>query len=76
MPQITLYLDDATERLMRERAQAAGMPYSRWVAKLIQESHAESWPADLVSSFGAYPDIPLAEPLREADKPDLPRAPW
>ena len=44
MPQVTLYLDEETERLMREHAKAAGLPYSRWVALLIRGKARPQWP--------------------------------
>ena len=76
MPQVTLYLDAQTERLMRDRAAAAGLPYSRWVAQLIQAQASASWPPDVVRAFGAFPDMPLADELRAGDAADLPREPW
>jgi hypothetical protein len=76
MPQITLYLDEPTVKLMREQAQAAGIPYSRWVADLIRQSVITRWPAEVLSSFGAFPEMPLAESLRVADSPDLARESW
>lgn len=76
MPQVMLYLDQDTERLMRESAQAAGVPYSRWVASLIRGAAGISWPATLVAAFGAFPEMPLASELRTADVPDSPRERW
>lgn len=74
MPQITLYLDDEAESLLRSCAQAAGLSNSRWVAELIRtHAHAE-WPAAVLASAGAFPDFPLAESLRSAlQTPDLTR---
>lgn len=76
MPQVTLYLDAETLQLMREKAEAAGLPYSRWVAKLIRGEAASTWPADLALSLGSFPEMPLADAVRRTDVPDAPRAPW
>ena len=65
MPQVTLYLDDVTAQLMRKQAAAAGMPYSRWVANLIASQVAAAWPLNLRQHFGAFPDMPMAEPGRK-----------
>ena len=76
MPRITLYLDDQTEKLMRERAAAARMPFSRWVAHLIRAQAGSSWSLQVTRLLGAFPDMPLVEDLRALDVPDLPREPW
>ncbi len=76
MGQITLYLDEATEKLMRDRAAALGLPYSRWVAQLIQAESAASWAPEVAALFGAFPEMPLVENLRADDSPEAPREPW
>ena len=64
MPQVTLYLDDETERLMREHAKAAGLPYSKWVAQLIRSRARSEWPAAVREAAGRFPDFPLVESAR------------
>ena len=64
MPQITLYFDDETDRLMRERAKAAGVSYSRWVAMLIHDKARAEWPIAIRDLAGCFPDFPTAEELR------------
>lgn len=66
MPQITLYLDDETERLMREHAKAVGLPYSKWVALLIREKARTEWPDAVRQAAGRFADFPLAEQARTA----------
>jgi hypothetical protein len=61
--QITLYIDDATEALLVQAAQASGMSKSRWVAKLIRQHARDTWPAECVALAGAFPDFPLREEL-------------
>lgn len=67
MSQLTLYLDDETEALMRERAKAAGLSNSRWVAELIRRNAVADWPVPLSELAGSFPDFPLRE-----DAPALP----
>lgn len=76
MPQITLYLDDETLRLMRERAAAADMPYSRWVAGLIRAQAASAWPPQVLADLGGHADMPLAEGGRANDVPDTQDVEW
>ena len=64
MPQVTLYLDAESERLMRERAKAAGVSYSKWVAMLIQTKARGEWPAAVRSLAGRFKDFPVSEEIR------------
>lgn len=64
MPQVTLYLDEETERLMREHAKAAGLPYSKWVALLIRDKARSQWPTAVREAAGRFPDFPLVGPVR------------
>lgn len=41
MSQITLYLDDATQALVEQAAQANGVSKSRWVAEIIRKHAAQ-----------------------------------
>ena len=76
MSQITLCLDEITTKLMQEQAQAAGVSESLWVANLIRERAAAKWPAAVLESFGAFPEMPTAELLRAGDVPDLAPESW
>lgn len=69
MGQITIYLDDESERSLRSAAAASGMPVSRWVARLIQEKTRSDWPETVREMAGAWRDFPGADELRaEQDK--------
>lgn len=72
MSQITLYLDETTEALVTQAAQAHGMSKSRWVAELIRRHANDVWPADCMALAGAFPDFPLREEQPAAGT-DLPR---
>ena len=75
MSQITLYLDDETEKLVQEKAKANGVSKSRWVGDLIRRHAHDSWPEECRKLAGAFPDFPLQEDIDNAGLPadDLPR---
>lgn len=77
MSQITLYLDDATQALVEQAAQANGVSKSRWVADIIRKHAAHEWPQDCLGLAGCFADFPLREdganrqPAQPADAPRL-----
>ncbi|MDP3872315.1 MAG: CopG family transcriptional regulator [Methyloversatilis sp.] len=73
MSQITLYLDDATQALVEQAAQANGVSKSRWVADIIRKYAAQEWPQDCLDSAGRFPDFPLHEESTVAQPADSPR---
>lgn len=75
MGQITIYLDDQNERRLRNAAEAAGMPVSRWVASLIEQRGLTEWPESLQRLAGSWADFPEPEELRAGPAADLPREP-
>ena len=44
MPQLHLYATESLSRRIREKAEAAGLNVSRYLAKLVQEGISEEWP--------------------------------
>lgn len=64
MGQVTIYLDDESERGMKKAARAAGVPMSRWLAALVQEKTRGEWPEAVRSAAGAWSDFPDADRLR------------
>ena len=64
MPQVTLYIDEATDAKARAAAGAAGVSYSRWVADLIRSRTRDEWPESIRGFAGAVPDFPM----RSADE--------
>ncbi|MBK8047733.1 MAG: CopG family transcriptional regulator [Anaerolineales bacterium] len=73
MSQITIYLDDESESLMRASAQAAGLSVSRWLANLIHEKVSTEWPASVIALAGAWPDLPDPAIMRNTEQSDAPR---
>ena len=73
MPQITLYLDDATQALVDQAALANGVSKSRWVAEIIRKYAAHEWPHDCLVLAGSYADFPLREESPASLPADVPR---
>lgn len=73
MSQITLYLDDATQALVTQAAQANGVSKSRWVADIIRKYAAREWPQDCLALAGQFADFPLREAHPTTLPSDVPR---
>ena len=73
MPQVTIYLDAATEEQARSAAEAKGIPLSRWISGVIRERTADAWPQGVLDLAGAWPDFPSLEELRKHQGGDAPR---
>lgn len=73
MSQITLYLDEATQALVEQAAQANGVSKSRWVADIIRKYAAHEWPRDCLDLAGRFPDFPLREETPATPADDVPR---
>ena len=73
MGQVTIYLDDETEKRARAAADSDGISLSKWVAQRIHRGTAGEWPASVRELAGAWPDLPSAEDLRRPSKKDLTR---
>lgn len=73
MSQITLYLDDATQALVEQAAQASGLSKSRWVAEIIRKYAAHEWPQNCLALAGRFADFPLREESPDTLPEDVPR---
>jgi hypothetical protein len=65
MGQVTIYMDDRTEKKARAAARAEGVSLSRWVTERIERRSAREWPVAVRALAGAWPDLPSAERLRK-----------
>jgi hypothetical protein len=74
MAQITLYIDESTQRRLRDAAAQRKVSQSQFVADLIRRATDDAWPAAVLVLAGSVPDFPLAEELRAGLPPDLERA--
>lgn len=73
MAQITLYLDDATQALVDQAAQANGMSKSRWVAEIIRKYASHEWPQDCLALAGRFAAFPVREQSPVEQAADVPR---
>jgi len=73
MPQVTLYLDEATQALLTDAARADGVSKSRWVAELIRKQAHPSWPPQWLALAGSFADFPLRDDLPEPSTDDVAR---
>ena len=64
MGQVTIYIDDDTERRVKSAAAAAGVSVSRWVATVIRERSRTEWPDSVRGLAGSWSDFPDLESLR------------
>jgi len=73
MSQVTLYLDDETQALVEQAAQANGVSKSRWVADIIRKHAGHEWPRNCLALAGRFADFPLREdaPAPAADVPRM-----
>ncbi|MGH8279649.1 MAG: CopG family transcriptional regulator [Gammaproteobacteria bacterium] len=73
MGQVTIYLDEQSEKHMRRAAKAAGLSVSRWLAERVQDEFREEWPPAVRDAAGAWPDFPDVEELRAELREDARR---
>lgn len=74
MGQVTIYLDEETEKLAREAASAKGIPLSKWVAEKVQRGARADWPESVQGLAGAWTDLESAEEIRAGAGRDASRA--
>jgi hypothetical protein len=73
MGQITIYLDDETEKKMKQAAESRHLSKSRWISELIRDRLREQWPDSVREIPGSWTDAPSAEELRKGMGPDYSR---
>jgi hypothetical protein len=61
MGQVTLYLDETSQRALEIGSQANGLSKSRFVAQLLAAATSEQWPLAVQALAGKFADFPLAE---------------
>ena len=66
MGQVTIYLEAEVEAKMRSAAKAMNTSLSQWVANIIKEKTAESWPESVKDLAGAWSDFPEPEEIRSS----------
>ena len=65
MGQVTIYLDNETERKLNAIVGDLKVSKSKWISDLIRTKTATSWPESIIKLAGAWKDLPTAEEIRE-----------
>jgi len=73
MGQVTIYLDDETEKTARTAAESNGVSLSKWIAQRVQKGARAEWPAIVRELAGAWPDLLSAEQIRHPSSKDVAR---
>lgn len=73
MGQVTIYIDDETEKKMAASARAARLSKSKWVTQLIRDKVSNEWPAAVLELAGAWKDFPSVTDIRSGSGRDAAR---
>jgi hypothetical protein len=73
MPQVSMYLDDRTHKLILREARRRKMSVSRTTADILNSHLSEKWPDDYFDLFGSIKDSSFARPRQPDFSDDSPR---
>lgn len=73
MGQVTIYLDNETERKLNAIVGETPVSKSKWISDLIRTKIASSWPESIIKMAGAWKDMPLADDIRNTMGEDTKR---
>lgn len=73
MPQISLYIDEATLRKVEGAAARQHVSISKWVAEQIRAKVEPVFPKDFESLFGSISDESFSRPIELNPGSDSPR---
>jgi len=73
MSQVTLYLDDAAEKILNRFSKKNRLSKSKWLSSLIQKETASEWPEKLLKLAGKWTDFPSLKQIRSGQGKDIPR---
>lgn len=73
MGQVTIYLDDETEKKMVASASVMKLSKSRWIANVIREKLVDEWPDTVRELPGSWEDFPSLDELRAGSGSDADR---
>ena len=75
MAQLTVYLDDRTEKVLKTHVESSGESASKWVAEAVRRRVNSEWPANILALFGSWKDedFPDASELRDGYGKDVRR---
>jgi hypothetical protein len=73
MSQVTIYLDEQTDKKLRQAVEKSGLSKSQWISRLIKEKTTTEWPEAVREMVGEWQDVPEQEEIRQSNTKDLPR---
>jgi hypothetical protein len=73
MPQLSLYLDDATMTIVQGRARSEQLSVSKYVADVLRNHADANWPSDFWELCGSVVDSTFEAPTRTPVATDVPR---
>jgi len=73
MPQISLYIDKETLKMVKKAADAEKTSISKWVGKQLKKSLQSNYPKDFENLFGSIRDESFTTPDRESFDMDAQR---
>ncbi len=73
MGQVTIYLDEQTDKQLRQAVDKSGLSKSQWITRLIKEKTATEWPEVVREMVGEWQDVDEQEEIRKTEGKDLPR---
>lgn len=76
MPQISLYIDDATLKKVESAAFQRRISISKWVAEQIRSKIEPVYPKEFESLFGSLADDSFVRPNQHDFAQDTPREPF
>jgi len=71
--QVTIYIDDETEKKMMASVKAEKISKSKWISNVIREKVAKEWPASVRELEGVWTDFPSIEAIRSGTGEDARR---
>jgi hypothetical protein len=73
MPQLTIYIDEETEKRIKSAAKRVKSSVSSWVKEKLTESLETNWPKDYFSLFGSLSRKRFERPRALLYEDDIPR---
>jgi hypothetical protein len=71
MGQVTIYLDNETERKLNAIIGNSKVSKSKYISELIRAKTSTSWPENVAQLAGAWKDMPEADTIRESMGQDI-----
>lgn len=73
MPQLSLYLDEKTLKMVQQAAKLSRISVSKWVANQLKAQLCSEWPQEYFKLFGSVTDPSFKAPKAMTTADDIPR---